>query len=78
MPCWKWKITAPAFRPLHCHTSLSGFIAWIKRGPASSESAGLGLSIVKSICIAHGAEVEAHSTAGSGSCFRVKIPLSKN
>jgi signal transduction histidine kinase len=43
-----------------------------------SESAGLGLSIVKSICIAHGAEVEAQSAVGSGSCFRVKIPLSKN
>ena len=45
---------------------------------ADSESAGLGLSIVKSICIAHGAEVEAQSTVGSGSCFRVKLPLSKN
>ncbi len=45
---------------------------------ADSESAGLGLSIVKSICIAHGAEVEARSTVGSGSCFRVKLPLSKN
>jgi heavy metal sensor kinase len=43
-----------------------------------SESAGLGLSIVKSICIAHGAEVEAQSTIGNGSCFRVKVPLSKN
>jgi heavy metal sensor kinase len=45
---------------------------------ADSESSGLGLSIVKSICIAHGAEVEAQSTVGSGSCFRVKLPLSKN
>jgi heavy metal sensor kinase len=45
---------------------------------AESESAGLGLSIVKSICTAHGAEVEAHSTAGSGSCFRVRLPLFKN
>jgi heavy metal sensor kinase len=44
----------------------------------ASESAGLGLSIVKSICIAHGAEVEAQSTAGNGSCFRVKVPLSKS
>ena len=43
-----------------------------------SESAGLGLSIVKSICIAHSAVVEAQSTAGNGSCFRVKVPLSKN
>jgi signal transduction histidine kinase len=44
---------------------------------ADSESAGLGLSIVKSICLAHGAEVEAQSTFGSGSCFRVKLPMTK-
>ena len=43
-----------------------------------SESAGLGLSIVKSICTAHGAEVEAQSTVGRGSCFRVKLRLSQN
>lgn len=45
---------------------------------AESESAGLGLSIVKSICTAHGAEVEAQSTVGTGSCFRVRLPLFKN
>lgn len=45
---------------------------------ADAESAGLGLSIVKSICAAHGAEVEAQSAVGGGSCFRVKLPLSKN
>jgi heavy metal sensor kinase len=44
---------------------------------ADSESAGLGLSIVKSICTAHGAEVEVQSTVRDGSCFRVKLPLSK-
>ncbi len=43
-----------------------------------SESAGLGLSIVKSICTAHGAAVEAQSVAGKGSCFRVRLPLSPN
>ncbi len=37
--------------------------------------AGLGLSIVKSICSAHGAEVEVISTAGKGSTFRVRQPL---
>jgi heavy metal sensor kinase len=37
--------------------------------------AGLGLSIVKSICAAHGAEVEVTSTAGKGSTFRVRHPL---
>ena len=45
---------------------------------SGSESAGLGLSIVKSICSAHGASVEAQSIPGKGSCFRVKLHLSKN
>ena len=42
------------------------------------EGAGLGLSIVKAICSAHGAEIEATSRLSQGSCFRAKIPLSKN
>ena len=37
--------------------------------------AGLGLSIVKSICIAHGALVEVRSTPGAGSAFRIRQPL---
>jgi heavy metal sensor kinase len=40
-------------------------------------SAGLGLSIVKSICSAHGAEVEVQSALRKGSCFRVKFNLPK-
>ena len=43
-----------------------------------TEGAGLGLSIAKAICSAHGAEIEASSNSSSGSCFRVKLPLSKN
>ncbi|HUA39905.1 MAG TPA: ATP-binding protein [Candidatus Sulfopaludibacter sp.] len=42
-----------------------------------SEGAGLGLSIVKSICTAHGAGMEAESTVSKGSRFRVKLPLAK-
>jgi heavy metal sensor kinase len=42
------------------------------------EGAGLGLSIVKAICAAHGAEIETTSVPKVGSCFRVKLPLSKN
>jgi len=44
---------------------------------ADAGSAGLGLSIVKSICTAHGAEVEAISIPNKGSCFRVKFALLK-
>lgn len=42
------------------------------------EGAGLGLSIAKSICSAHGAEIQATSAPLRGSCFRVTLPLSKN
>ena len=37
--------------------------------------AGLGLSIVKSICSAHGGGVEVESAVGRGSRFRVQLPL---
>ncbi len=40
------------------------------------EGAGLGLSIVKSICTAHGAIVEVESN-GVGSRFRVKLPIAR-
>jgi heavy metal sensor kinase len=36
--------------------------------------AGLGLSIAKSICSAHGAQIEVESAVGSGSCFRLVFP----
>jgi signal transduction histidine kinase len=37
--------------------------------------AGLGLSIVKSICMAHDGRVEAQSKEGGGSRFTVELPL---
>jgi heavy metal sensor kinase len=37
--------------------------------------AGLGLSIVKSICAAYGGTVEVESTEGAGSRFKVELPL---
>jgi heavy metal sensor kinase len=39
--------------------------------------AGLGLSIVRSICMAQGAEVDVMSRPGGGSCFRVRQPLAR-
>jgi two-component system phosphate regulon sensor histidine kinase PhoR len=38
--------------------------------------AGLGLSIVRSICSAHRAEIEVYSEVGRGSCFRLKFRAS--
>ena len=40
----------------------------------ASGGAGLGLSIVKAICAAHGAEVGVSSEEGRGSRFRVELP----
>ena len=37
--------------------------------------AGLGLSIVKSICAAHEGRVSVESSEGKGSRFRVELPL---
>jgi two-component system OmpR family sensor kinase len=37
--------------------------------------AGLGLSIVESICTAHAARVEVSSVPGNGSTFRMLAPL---
>ena len=41
----------------------------------ASGGAGLGLSIVKAICTAHGAEIRVSSQEGQGSYFRVELPL---
>jgi signal transduction histidine kinase len=40
--------------------------------------AGLGLSIVKSICAAHGGQVDFQSREGAGSRFKVELPLSRS
>jgi signal transduction histidine kinase len=37
--------------------------------------AGLGLSIVQSIGIAHGAQIDVSSEPGLGSLFRIRLPL---
>jgi signal transduction histidine kinase len=49
-----------------------------KTRSAQAESAGLGLSIVKSICAVHGAKVEATSVPNVGSRFTVRLPLQKS
>lgn len=38
---------------------------------------GLGLSIVKSICLAHGGDIKVQSKENQGSCFRIILPLIK-
>lgn len=54
------------------------FERFFRVDPARSREqggAGLGLSIVKSICGAHQGRVEAASSPGQGSRFRVELPL---
>ena len=41
----------------------------------SENGAGLGLSIVRSICLAHGGSVEAANRPGGGCCLTVRLPL---
>lgn len=48
-----------------------------KSRSGDTQSAGLGLSIVKSICQAHGAEIKATSEPQGGSCFAFKMQLLK-
>jgi signal transduction histidine kinase len=42
------------------------------------QGAGLGLSIVQTICQAHGGTVEAISKEGSGTTITVTLPLARN
>ncbi|HUC85731.1 MAG TPA: ATP-binding protein [Candidatus Acidoferrales bacterium] len=49
-----------------------------KTRSAEAESAGLGLSIVKSICTAHGAVVQAASVPNLGSRFTITLPAARN
>ena len=41
------------------------------------KGAGLGLSIARSICQAHGGTLTAHSISGSGSEFRLELPIER-
>ena len=41
----------------------------------SENGAGLGLSIVRSICLAHGGSVEAANRPGGGCCLNVRLPM---
>jgi signal transduction histidine kinase len=51
----------------------------VHQGSASPDiGAGLGLSIVASIVSAHGGRVDAESTPGAGSAFRVYLPIKAN
>ncbi len=44
---------------------------------AAGEGTGLGLSISREIVVAHGGELEVESELGRGTCFRVRLPISR-
>lgn len=45
-----------------------------KNRSRNPDGAGLGLSIVRSICHAHNGTAEVESVLGNGSCFRISLP----
>ena len=47
------------------------------RTPDKESGSGLGLSIARSIVIAHGGTIECASIEGEGSCFTVTLPLAR-
>ena len=72
--CSRYAIPASAFRRRRCRMCSIASIASMEARSREDGGAGLGLSIVRSICSAHGAAIEVESTPGNGSCFRVKFP----
>jgi heavy metal sensor kinase len=61
--------------PEALHRIFDRFFRVDKARSREQGGAGLGLSIVKSICAAHHGRVEASSVPGQGSRFRVELPL---
>jgi signal transduction histidine kinase len=53
------------------------FMPFRRRAPDVAPGAGLGLSVVRRIVTAHGGRIDVESVVGSGSTFRVRIPLWK-
>lgn len=51
------------------------FLPFRRRRPDVAPGAGLGLSVVRRIAVAHGGTVEVDSEPGLGSTFRVRLPL---
>jgi signal transduction histidine kinase len=45
---------------------------------ANIQGTGLGLSLVKSVIVAHGGQVGVESEAGVGSCFYFELPIQPN
>jgi two-component system sensor histidine kinase MtrB len=51
------------------------FDAFQRYGPPGISGSGLGLCLVRKIVEAHGGAIEVESVAGSGSTFRIRLPL---
>ena len=75
------RTPARSFRPTRCPDCSSRSAGWPRpsgwrarpRG-ATVRGAGLGLSIVRSVALAHGGDVQATPRDGGGLIVRVRIP----
>ena len=72
--CSRYRIPALGYRRRRFRTSFRPVLPQDPSRSREDGGAGLGLSIVKSICLAHGAEIHVESQPSNGSTFRIWFP----
>ena len=72
-PSWKSRTGAAASHGSTAGACLSHTTAWTKA--TRTAVSGLGLAIAREIIEAHGGHIEIESTPGTGSTFRVLLPI---
>jgi len=74
--CWKYGIRGPRFHRRSYYVSSNRFIGEVNRKKQRG-GWGLGLAFVKRIAEQHGGKAEAWSESGSGTSFRIHLPVTR-
>ncbi len=73
--CSKWRTPASAFRQRSCRACSSASIVSRRRKAARTKVPASALRSCRSSCRLHGGTIDATSTLGAGTTFRVRIPF---